>query len=415
MALSAIVPVACPPVAAPVPSAVGPAAVWARPAGQVLLSPPHLTGGEMAALEAALDSGWLAPAGPVPAAFEAALTAATGFGHVLATASGTAALHLGYRCLGVRPGDEVWTSALTFVATVAPAVQMGAVPRFLDVEPGSWTLDPDLLERELARAGRAGRLPRAVVPVDLFGQTCDLDAIVALCDRWGVPVMCDSAGALGALHRGRHAGRGARLAVFSFNGNKVVTAGGGGALASDEPALVATARSLANAAREPGAHYQHETTGHAYGMSSLLAAVGLAQLRALGARVAARRAVFARYRAALGALPGLRFMPEAPWGRSSRWLSAALLDPSGGAPDRDALRRHLSEAGIESRPVWKPLHLQPVFRDAPRAGGAVAASLFERGLCLPSGSGMAPPEQDRVIAAIRALWPQAAGAPGTRA
>ena len=363
----------------------------------------------MAALEAALGSGWLAPAGPVPAAFEAALSRATGIAHVLATASGTAALHLGYRCLGVSPGDEVWTAALTFVATVAPAVQMGATPRFLDVEPGSWTLDPDLLERELARAGRAGRLPRAVVPVDLFGQPCDLDAIVALCDRWGVPVMCDSAGAVGALHRsGRHAGRGARLAAFSFNGNKIVTAGGGGALASDEPELVARARSLSQAAREPGAHYQHETTGHAYGMSSLLAAVGLAQLGALPARIAARRAVFARYRAALGGLPGLSFMPEAPWGRASRWLTAVLLDPGAGAPERDALRRHLAEAGIESRPVWKPLHLQPVFRDAPRAGGAVAVSLFERGLCLPSGSGMAPPEQDRVIAAARALWPAAA-------
>lgn len=372
---------------------------------QVLLSPPHLTGREMEALEAALASGWLAPAGPTPAAFEAALAAATGFGEVLATASGTAALHLGYRCLGVAAGDEVWTSALTFIATVAPAVQMGAVPRFLDVEPTSWTLDPDLLERELARAGRAGRLPRVVVPVDLFGQPCDLAAIVGLCDRWGVPVMCDSAGAVGATGRGgRHAGRGARLAAFSFNGNKIVTAGGGGALASDEPALIAEARALSQAAREPGAHYQHETTGHAYGMSSLLAAVGLAQLDALPARVTTRRAIFARYRAALGGLPGLDFMPEAPWGRASRWLTAVLLDPSEGAPDRDALRRHLSESGIESRPVWKPLHLQPVFRDAPRIGGAVAASLFERGLCLPSGSGMAAPEQDRVITAMRALW-----------
>lgn len=379
-----------------------------RPLGQVLLSPPHLTGGELAALDSTLRSGWVAPAGPVPAAFEAALSTATGFPHVLATSSGTAALHLGYRCLGVAPGDEVWTAALTFVATVAPAVQMGAVPRFLDVEPGTWTLDPGLLGRELARAGRAGRLPRAVVPVDLFGQPCDLDAIVGLCDRWGVPVMCDSAGAVGTLHRGgRHAGRGARLAVFSFNGNKIVTAGGGGALASDDPSLVARARSLAQAAREPGAHYQHETTGHAYGMSSLLAAVGLAQLAALPARVAARRAVFARYRAALGGMPGLRFMPEAPWSRPSRWLTAVLLDPAEGAPERDAARRHLSEAGIESRPVWKPLHLQPVFRDAPHAGGALAAALFEHGLCLPSGSGMAPPEQDRAIAALRALWPDA--------
>lgn len=363
----------------------------------------------MAALGATLEAGWVAPAGPVPAAFEAALAEATGFPQLLATASGTAALHLGYRLLGVAPGDEVWTSTLTFVATIAPAVQMGAVPRFLDVCPESWTLDPAILERELARAARRGRLPRAVVPVDLFGQPCDLDSITALCGRWGVPVLCDSAAALGATQRGRQAGRGARLAAFSFNGNKIVTTGGGGALASDDPALVARARHLAHQAREPAPHYQHETTGFAYGLSSVLAAVGLAQLPALPARVAARRAVFERYREGLGGLPGLAFMPEPAWGRSNRWLSAALFRPRAGAPEREAVRLALEAAGIESRPVWKPLHLQPAFRDAPQAGGAVAAGLFETGLCLPSGSGLAPAQQARVIEAVRALHPAGRG------
>lgn len=374
-----------------------------RPAARILLSPPHLTGGELTSLRETLDAGWVAPAGPVPAAFEAALAEATGFPHLLATASGTAALHLGYRILGVAPGDEVWTSSLTFVASIAPAVQMGATPRFLDVSPASWTLDPDLLERELARAARRGRLPRVVVPVDLFGQCCDLDTIAALCDRWGVPVMCDSAAALGASQRGRHAGRGARLAVFSFNGNKIVTTGGGGALAAEDPALIARARHLASQAKEPAAHYEHEVTGFTYGLSSLLAAVGLAQLPALAERVAARRAVFDRYRAGLGDLPGLSFMPEPGWGRANRWLSVALFQPRAGAPDREAVRRALDAAGIESRPVWKPLHLQPVFREAPRAGGAVAAGLFAEGLCLPSGSGLDPPQQDRVMEAIRPL------------
>lgn len=368
----------------------------------ILLSPPDLTGAERAALEAVLDSGWLAPAGPVPAAFEAALAEATGFPHVLATSSGTAALHLGYRLLGVAPGDEVWTSTLTFVATVAPAVQMGAIPRFLDVSPEHWTLDPALLERELAGAARRGRLPRVVVPVDLFGQCCDLETIVALCDRWGVPVLCDSAAALGAAARGRHAGRGARLAAFSFNGNKIVTTAGGGALAADDPALIARARHLATQAKEPAAHYQHEETGFAYGLSAVLAAIGLAQLPALPARVAARRALFARYREALGDLPGLGFMPEPAWSRGNRWLSVALFHARAGAPGRDAVRQALAADRIESRPVWKPLHLQPAFRDAPRAGGAVAAGLFAAGLCLPSGSGLAPAQQDRVIAAIRA-------------
>lgn len=365
------------------------------------LSPPHLTGQEGAALQAVLDSGWVAPAGPAIAAFEAAVAATTGFPQVLATASGTAALHLAYRVLGIAPGDEVWAPGFTFVATVAPAVQMGAVPRFLDVEPGSWTLDPDLLRRELGAAARRGRLPRCVVPVDIYGQGADLDAILAACDRWGVPVLSDSAEGLGATIRGRHAGRGARLAAFSFNGNKIVTAGGGGALVSDDPVLIARARHLASHAKDPAPHYQHSATGHAYGMSSLLAAVGRAQLAALPARVARRRAIFARYVAALADLPGLAFMPEAPWGRATRWLSAVLVDADRFGAGPEALRLALAAAGAESRPVWKPLPSQPVFRDAPRAGGTVAEALFARGLCLPSGSGMTEAEQDRIIAAIR--------------
>jgi dTDP-4-amino-4,6-dideoxygalactose transaminase len=344
----------------------------------------------------------VAPAGPVPEAFEAAVAKATGFRHVAAVASGTAALHLAYRCLGLEPGDEVWTQTLTFVATIAPAVQMGAVPRFLDVARESWTLDPEVLRQELAAAAARGRLPRAVVPVDLYGQSCDLDAIQAACERWGVPVLCDSAEALGAACRGRHAGRGARFAAFSFNGNKIVTAGGGGALCSDEAPPIARARHLATQAKEPAAHYQHETTGYSYGLSSVLAAVGLAQIAALEARVAARRAIFARYAAGLADLPGISFMPEPDWGRATRWLSVVLFDPDGFGADREAVRRALDAAGIESRPVWKPLHLQPAFRGAPAVGGAVAARLFERGLCLPSGSGMTAAQQDRVIEVVRA-------------
>lgn len=375
------------------------AEAWTR---RIHLSPPHLTGQEMAALREVLESGWVAPAGPPIAAFEAAVGAVTGFPHVLATASGTAALHLAYRVLDIAPGDEVWAPGFTFVATVAPAVQMGAVPRFLDVDPGSWTLDPDLLQRELRAAARRGRLPRAVAAVDIYGQAAELDAILAACGRWGVPVVSDSAEGLGATLRGRHAGRGARLAAFSFNGNKIVTAGGGGALASDDPALLARARHLAAHAKDPAPHYQHSVTGHAYGMSSVLAAVGLAQVAALEERVAARRAVFARYAAGLADVPGLSFMPEADWGRASRWLTAMLVDPALFGADREALRQALDAAGIESRPAWKPLPQQPVFAGAPAAGGAVAAGLYARGLCLPSGTGMTAEEQDRVIAAIRA-------------
>ena len=371
------------------------------PTARLMLSPPDLAGGELDSLRMALDSGWLAPAGPTPAAFEADLAARTGFAATLATTSGTAALHLAYRLLGVARGDEVWAPCLTFIATVAPAVQMGAVPRFLDVTPQGFTLDPGLLRDELARAARRGRLPRVVVPVDLYGQCSDLDAIVAICDRWGVSVLSDSAAAMGAVHRGgRHAGRGAHLAAFSFNGNKIVTTGGGGALASDDPALIDRARHLAGQAKEPWPHYEHETTGYAYGLSSLLAAVGLAQLPALEARVQRRRAVHARYAGALGDLPGLSFIPEPGWGRANRWLTVARFDPQIFGADREAVRRALDAAGIESRPAWKPLHLQPAFREAPRSGGAIAAGLFEQGLCLPSGSSMTEAEQARVIEAI---------------
>lgn len=396
---------------APVQSAQSPPAASilpfrreARPVPPPLhLSPPHLAGSEWEALRTSLESGWLAPAGPGLAAFEAGLTDAMRLPHALAVSSGTAALHLGYRLLGVAPGDEVWTTTLTFVATIAPAVQMGATPRFLDVEAASWTLDPGLLREELAAAARRGRLPRCVVPADLYGQPADIAAIRRACDAWGVPVLSDSACALGATQHGRPAGHGAKLVALSFNGNKIVTAGGGGALLSGDAALIDAARHLANQAKEPAAHYQHETTGFNYGMSSLLAAVGLAQLPSLAERVAARRAIFARYAEALGSIPGLAFMPEPGWAVSSRWLTAMLIDPHAFGADREALRLALAGEGIESRPVWKPLHLQPAFRHAPQTGGGIAAGLFERGLCLPSGSGMSAAAQSRVIATIRAL------------
>ena len=368
----------------------------------ILLSPPHLTGREKAAIEASLASGWLAPAGPIPRAFEAALAKDTGFAHVLGVASGTAALTLAFRVLEIGPGDEVWVPGFTFIASIAPAVQLGARPRFLDVCPASWTLDPALLATELRQAARQGRLPKAVVAVDIYGQCAALHHIAPLCAEFGVALISDSAEGLGATQAGLSAGKGALLAAFSFNGNKIITAGGGGALASDNALLIARARALANQAKTPAPHYEHETTGYSFGLSSLLAAVGLAQLPKLADRVARRRAIFARYQEGLEDVPGISFMPEAAWGRASRWLSAMLIDPEGFGMDADGLRRVLAAEGIESRPVWKPLHMQPVFRDAPRIGGSVAEALFARGLCLPSGSGLGQDAQHRVIRAIRA-------------
>jgi dTDP-4-amino-4,6-dideoxygalactose transaminase len=391
--------------ASPVPSAAILPFRQARtaPVRPVLLAPPALSGRELSALAAMLESGWLAPAGPTLEAFEQAIAEATGQPQALATSSGTAALHLAYRALGLAPGDEVWTTTLTFIATIAPAVQMGAVPRFLDVNPRNWTLDPERLRRELSAAARRGRLPRVVVPADLYGQPADIKEIQAVCGRWGVPVLADSACGLGGVQHGRPAGHGADLVVSSFNGNQIVTAGGGGALSGPSTALLARARHLANQAREPAPHYQHETTGHNYALSSVLAAVGLAQLPDLQARVEGRRQRFARYHAALADLPGLSFMPEPCWARSTRWLTVIQVAPRRFGVDREAIRLALTAEGIESRPVWKPMHLQPAFRDAPRSGGAVAARLFENGLCLPSGHGMSRAEEARVIRVLRDL------------
>ncbi|MDB5383023.1 MAG: aminotransferase DegT [Rhodospirillales bacterium] len=366
----------------------------------VLLSPPHLGGAEIGTIEASFAEGWLAPAGPVPAAFEHAVSIATGFRHVLATCSGTAALHLAYRCLDLQPGDHVWCPGFTFAATISPAVQMGAVPRFLDVDEACWTLDPAALVQELRAAARTGRLPRVVVAVDTYGQCADLPALAAACDPHGVALLSDSAAGMGATRHGRHAGHGARMAAFSFNGNKIVTTGGGGALASDDPLPIARARHLARHAREATAHYQHDTTGYSYGLPSPLAAVGLAQLPLLAARVAARRAIATRYALGLADVPGVRLMPESPNGRSNRWLTAIRVDAARFGMDREGLRLVLEAAGIEARPVWKPLNLQPAFRSVAHAPLPVAERLFAEGLCLPSGSAMAPEVQDRVIAVI---------------
>ncbi|WP_439579448.1 DegT/DnrJ/EryC1/StrS family aminotransferase [Elioraea sp.] len=381
----------------------------APPAGEpalhppILLSPPDLTGAEFRGVIEALASNWVAPVGPLLDRFEAGLAASTGFRHAVATSSCTAALHLGCRLLGVGRGDEVWAPTLTFIASVAPALQQGATPVFLDVDPATWTLDAGLLEAALAEAAHKGRLPKLVIPTDLYGHPADLAAILAVCGRWGVAVLSDGAASLGARAHGAHAGTGAAACCVSFNGNKIVTTGGGGALLTDDTALATTARHLATQAREDEAHYEHRTWGYNYALSNVLAGIGVAQLPDLARRVARRRAIFARYRDALGSLPGVAAQEEAPWARSNRWLTAITVDPHHFGATAEAIRLALAADGIETRPVWKPMHLQPAFASVRAVGGGVAEDLFARGLCLPSGSGLSPAAQDRVIAAIAAL------------
>ena len=366
----------------------------------ILLSPPHLGEAELEYVKEAFATNWIAPVGPHIDAFETEFCQAVGSPHAVAVSSGTAALHLALRLLGVGPGDEVLCSTLTFVATANPIVYQGATPIFIDSDRTSWNMDPNLLEAALVQRARRGRLPKAVIVVHLYGQSADLDAIGELCDRYGVPLIEDAAESLGATYRGRATGTLGRLGIFSFNGNKIITTSGGGMLVAADPALARQARFLATQARDPAPHYQHSQLGYNYRLSNVLAGIGRGQLAVLKERVAARRRNFAAYHQALAHLPGLTFMPEAAYGTATRWLTCLTVDAEDFGCDRDTIRLALEAAQIESRPVWKPLHLQPLFAGCEVVGGAVAADLFRRGLCLPSGSGLLPDELERVISLV---------------
>lgn len=370
---------------------------------RIYLSPPHMGSDERALLLDAFDSNWIAPCGPHVDAFEREFAAVVGRSAAVALSSGTAALHLALQVVGVSTGDDVLTSDLTFAATANTITYLGARPVFIDSERASWNMDPDLLAEELETAAGRGRLPRAVVVVDILGNCADYDRILPVCEAHGVPVIEDAAEALGATYHGRPAGSLGRIGAYSFNGNKIITTSGGGMLAADEHRLVDRARYLANQARDAVPFYQHSEVGFNYRMSNLLAAVGRGQLRRLEDRVRQRRAVRDFYRAALGDLPGIELMPEPPWGGSSAWLTCITIDPGRFGSRPEEIRQKLEEQDIESRQVWKPMHLQPAFRGCSCRGGVVAEEVFENGLCLPSGSAMSHEDLERVVGALRSV------------
>lgn len=373
---------------------------------RIPLSAPHLSGGELSAFAAALETNWLAAVGPDVDAFEEEFAVSQGSAAALATASGTSALHLALRVLGVGPGDEVLVSTLTFCASVNPIIYLGATPVFVDSDATSWNMDAGLLVEELERRGTSGRLPAAVVVVHLYGQLANMTPIMAACERWGVPIVEDAAEALGATTRAtgeaRCAGTIGTLGIFSFDGSKVITTSTGGMLVSQRPELIDHARKLARQAREPVVHYEHEEMGYNYRLSNLLAAVGRAQLRVLPDRVAARQAVFGWYDRALAGIPGVNLQQEADWGVHARWLSCVTFDAEVTGVLPEDVRLALSKQGIETRPVWKPMHQQPVYQRAGyRAiGSSVADELFRTGLCLPSSSSLTASEVADVAAAI---------------
>jgi pyridoxal phosphate-dependent aminotransferase EpsN len=351
-------------------------------------------------LAEAIASGWLAPLGPNVDAFEREMCERLCVPFAVALSSGTAALHLALLVLGISAGDRVWCSTLTFAATANAIRYTGATPVFIDSELTSWNLDPNIVTDELDRAARTGRLPKALIAVDLYGQCADFEPIATACRRHGVYLIEDAAESLGATYMDRPAGSLGDLAILSFNGNKIITTSGGGMLVGRRADWIERARWLASQAREPTRHYEHRVVGYNYRLSNLLAAVGRVQLADLDRRIERRRAINARYRTALGSRSGWSFAPEASYGRSTFWLTSAVIDPAGGETRDDVIER-LASRDIEARPVWKPLHLQPVFRECERFGGGVAEQLFDRGVCLPSGSNLRIEDQEHVIATIR--------------
>jgi pyridoxal phosphate-dependent aminotransferase EpsN len=369
----------------------------------MFLSSPHLSGLEAEYVADAFASTWVTPLGPHVDAFEAEFAATVGAKHALALSSGTAALHLALLLAGVSTGDEVLVSTLTFVASVNPIAYLGAAPVFVDSERVSWNMDPSLLEQALTARARRGQRPKAVVLVHLYGQSADIDAITGICDRFGVPVIEDAAEALGASYRGRAPGTVGASGVFSFNGNKIITTAGGGMLVSSDQGFIAHARKLSTQARDPAPHYEHSEVGYNYRMSNILAAIGRGQLRMLSERVAARRHNFDFYAEALGDIPGIEFMPEAPWGSHTRWLTTLTIEPALFGADREDVRCALDDEGIEARPVWKPMHLQPLYATSPIIGGAVADDLYARGLCLPSGSNLSRTDLERVVDVVKRI------------
>jgi len=367
---------------------------------KIYLSPPHMSGHEMAFVEQAFESNWIAPCGPNQEAFEKEMEEYIGAKGAVALISGTAAIHLALRLCGVGPGDVVFCSSLTFIGSASPILLLGATPVFIDSDPESWNMSPPALEKAFAAGASLGKLPKAIIVVNLYGQCADFDSLKIICDRHRVPLIEDAAESLGATYKGKSSGTLGKFGIFSFNGNKIITTSGGGMLVSDDLDALEKARYWATQARDPALHYEHSELGYNYRMSNVLAGIGRGQLKVLKDRVKMRREIFDRYYQALKNIEGVHFMPEPSYGKSNRWLTVFTLEDPCKTSPLDIINR-LDAQNIEARPLWKPLHLQPIFKDSkyyqhhPNQNFSEAA--FEKGVCLPSGSNLDEEDQHRII------------------
>ncbi|ASK63721.1 pyridoxal phosphate-dependent aminotransferase [Virgibacillus phasianinus] len=368
---------------------------------KIYLSPPHMSGREQYYLMEAFKSNWIAPLGPNVDAFENEIAAYVGAIEAVAVNSGTAAIHLALSLLSVTKGDKVFCSTLTFVASANPILYQGAEPVFIDSEPDTWNMSPTALRKALNEAALKGKLPKAVIIVNLYGQSARMDELQLICNYYGIPIIEDAAESFGSTYKDKASGTFGKYGIYSFNGNKIITTSGGGMLVSDEKETMRQARYLATQARDSAPYYQHSVVGYNYRMSNLLAGVGRAQLHVLESRVDARRRIFDRYYHALADLPGVNFMPELAGTRSNRWLTALTIREEKLGVSVRQIVESMNKANIEARHVWKPLHLQPLFKDAAYYSHTedehIAEDLFQTGICLPSGSNMTEKEQNSVI------------------
>lgn len=371
---------------------------------QILLSTPHMGEWEREFVDEAFRTNWIAPLGPNVDAFEREVVELMGVKHAAALSSGTAAIHLSLCLLNVAHGDTVFCSTLTFAASANPIVYQGAEPVFIDSEPQSWNMSPVALEKAFEDAAGRGRMPKAVIVVNLYGQSADMDTLQAICDRYGVPIIEDAAESMGARYKGRASGTLGLMGIYSFNGNKIITTSGGGMLVSDNGEYIERAKFLATQARDPAPYYQHTTIGYNYRMSNILAGVGRGQLRVLEDRVRARRAVYDYYRDRLADVEGIEWMPEPNWSHSTHWLTTCTLDPEKISHSALDLVQRMSREKVEARPLWKPMHLQPIFahcRYFSHGEESVSDRLFAQGICLPSGSNLTEENLDRVVTALQ--------------